>query len=653
MSGNNRLLGGRYQFIQVLGTGRRGQTLLVADVHYPGHPKCVVKQIPLPTRNPTTLKFVLNLLKKKIEVLEMLGRDDRIPNTFAFFEDHQNLYLVQEFLPGHSLGHELKPGHPWSPKQVLDVLQEVLQILAFLQEHGVTHGNLKPTNIIRHHSHDRLMLCDFSLFKELGREVSGRAIAEEGRLPQDWVYVPLEQRQGRPRFCTDHYALGVIAIQAATGLPMDKLPDAEDPEVHRKFTTLLQTGSDISISAASLIARMVHPDGDRRYQKAVEILVDLNRIITSDGGELPTTGDARIAFPVKATATPSQSTESQPAAGPGWGQRGRWAALGVGGAIALLAGLLFFRVPQNMWAQRYLQADQTTQTAGETEAAIDRYNRVLDLLPNHASALAARGALYGELGDSEAALQDLTQAIDQQPDQADWLYQRGNIRLTVGDIQGALKDYTEALDADATLVKAYMNRGSARAEWGDDQGAIQDYTQALALEPDLETQAAAYLNRCLSYSNMEQQREALEDCTAAIDLQPNYGLAYENRGLVRRRLNDFKGAIQDYNIALQIDPTSPHPYYNRGLARQDLGDFAGAMDDLSKAIALDPEYLFAFYDRGLLRARMGLPEQAITDLETAAQQCLDLGWVQCYEDAQYQIQQIQLSQGGEVTSTDG
>jgi tetratricopeptide (TPR) repeat protein len=652
MSGNNRLLGGRYQFIQVLGTGRWGQTLLVADVHYSGHPKCVVKQIPLPTRNPTTLKFVLNLLKKNIEVLEMLGRDDRIPNTFAFFEDHQNLYLVQEFLPGHSLGHELKAGHPWSQAQVLDVLQEVLQILAFLQEHGVTHGNLKPTNIIRHHTRDRLMLCDFSLFKDLEREGSGRAIAEEGRLPQDWVYVPLEQRQGRPRFCTDHYALGVIAIQAATGLPMDKLPDAEDPEVHRKFTTLLQTGSDISTSAASLIARMVHPDGDRRYQKAVEVLADLNRIITRDGGELPTTGDASVAFPVKAPVTQPQPTASQPDAAR---QRptGRWVALGVGGAIALLAGLLFLRVPQKVWAQRHLQAAQAAQTAGETEAAIDRYNRVLDLLPHHAPALAARGALYGELGNSEAALQDLTQAIDSQPDQAEWLYQRGNIRFTVGDIQGALKDYTEALDADATLVNAYMNRGSARAEWGDDQGAIQDYTQALALEPDLATQAAAHLNRCLSYSNMEQQREALEDCTTAIDLQPNYGLAYENRGLVRRRLNDFQGAIQDYNIAIQIDPTSPHPYYNRGLARQDLGDLTGAMADLSKAIALDPEYLFAFYDRGLLQARMGRPEQAITDLETAAQQCLDLGRVQCYEDARYQIQQIQLSQGGGGASTDG
>jgi hypothetical protein len=65
MATTNRLLGGRYQFIQVLGSGENRQTLLVADVHYAGHPNCVIKQLKLPTRNPTTLKFILSLLRKK------------------------------------------------------------------------------------------------------------------------------------------------------------------------------------------------------------------------------------------------------------------------------------------------------------------------------------------------------------------------------------------------------------------------------------------------------------------------------------------------------------------------------------------------------------------------------------------------------------
>lgn len=652
MSGKNRLLGGRYQFIQVLGTGHQSQTLLVADVHYPGHPKCVVKQLPLPTRNPTTLKFILSLLRKKIEVLEMLGRDDRIPDTFGFFEDQQSFYLVQEFVPGRSLSYELAPGEPWPQVKLVAFLREMLQILAFLQEHGVTHGNLKPTNIIRHQADRRLVLCDFNLLKDLGREVLGRELAEQGRLKQSWVYVAPEQRLGRPRFCTDHYALGIVAIQAATGLPMDKLPDAEDPDVHRKLTTVLQNAADISINLASLIARMVHPDGDRRHQKAVELLADLHRL-TVPGSQQPLPlVDETIAFPTPDSATTDPQAGKR-SLGLSLGTRGRWVAMVIGAAIATLIGLWVFRVPQRVWAQRYLQTAETAQASGDTQAALDQYNRVLELLPQHAPALAARGTLFNQLGETEAALQDLTAALDQEPDQGEWLYQRGNVRFRAGDIEGAIKDYTQALDVDSTLVNAYMNRGSARAEWGDDQGAVQDYTQALALTPESDTQAAAYVNRCLAYSNLEQHREALEDCTQAIDLRPSYGLAYENRGLVRRRLNDFKGAIQDYNIAIQIDPTSPHPYYNRGLVRQDLEDFEGAMTDFSKAIALDPEYMFAFYDRGLLQARLGRTDQAIDDLETAAQQCLSLGRLQCYEDAQYQIQQIQLSRGETATATGG
>ncbi|MEB3267391.1 MAG: protein kinase family protein, partial [Leptolyngbya sp.] len=493
MSGKNRLLGGRYQFIQVLGTGHQSQTLLVADVHYPGHPKCVVKQLPLPTRNPTTLKFILSLLRKKIEVLEMLGRDDRIPDTFGFFEDQQSFYLVQEFVPGRSLSDELAPGEPWPQVKLVAFLREMLQILAFLQEHGVTHGNLKPTNIIRHQADRRLVLCDFNLLKDLGREVLGRELAEQGRLKQSWVYVAPEQRLGRPRFCTDHYALGIVAIQAATGLPMDKLPDAEDPDVHRKLTTVLQNAADISINLASLIARMVHPDGDRRHQKAVELLADLHRL-TVPGSQQPLPlVDETIAFPTPESATTDPQAGKR-SLGLSLGTRGRWVAMVIGAAIATLIGLWVFRVPQRVWAQRYLQTAETAQASGDTQAALDQYNRVLELLPQHAPALAARGTLFNQLGETEAALQDLTAALDQEPDQGEWLYQRGNVRFRAGDIEGAIKDYTQALDVDSTLVNAYMNRGSARAEWGDDQGAVQDYTQALALTPESDTQAAAYVN---------------------------------------------------------------------------------------------------------------------------------------------------------------
>ncbi|MDA0865623.1 MAG: tetratricopeptide repeat protein [Cyanobacteria bacterium] len=631
MTTSNRLLGGRYQFIQVLGSGERRQTLLVADVHYPGHPRCVIKQLKLPTRNPTTLKFILSLLKKKLEVLEMVGRHQQIPNTLASFQDQKHFYLVQEFIPGQSLADELIVGQPWPQQKVLLLLREVLRVLVFVQEHGVIHSNLKPSNIIRRHGDDQILVSDFGLLKEINWNVSSKETLPEneaGGLP--WAYVPLEQRQGSTRFCTDHYALGMIAVQALTGLPPSDLPDAAQPDLQTTVIRLLQQMGNVGINIASLIARMVHPEPDRRYQKAAAILSDLNRLVEEPE---PTPADRGE---VMAYETPQPSVTAPTKPKPFQGKKG-WIGAVALAVVALGIGAMALRLPQRLLASQRLGVAEAAAQNGDPEAAIAHYSEALEIDPSNGEALAARGQLYSQINNPEAGLADLTAAIDTKPDHPTWVYQRGNLRFGVGDVQGAIDDYTTALKLDPTSVSAHVNRGTARAEWGDDLGAVEDYTAALDLDPPLALRAAAYLNRCLSYSNLGQQVRALVDCTEAINLRPSHGLAYQNRGLVRRRLEEFQGAIQDYNIAIQIEPNSSDPYYNRGLARQDLKDFTGALADFSKAIALDDTHVFALYDRGLLHAQLNQIAKARADFEAASQLCLELGRVGCYEDAQYQI----------------
>jgi len=38
-----------------------------------------------------------------------LGNHDRIPRLFAYFEENQEFYLVQEFIEGHDLSQEIIP----------------------------------------------------------------------------------------------------------------------------------------------------------------------------------------------------------------------------------------------------------------------------------------------------------------------------------------------------------------------------------------------------------------------------------------------------------------------------------------------------------------------------------------------------------------
>lgn len=635
MPATPKLLGGRYQFIQALNTHSAGQTFLAADVHYPGHPKCVVRQLRLPTRNPMTRKFILSLLKKKVEVLEVIGQHEQVPSTFAAFDLEQSFYIVQEFIPGRSLTEELVTNRPWSQNEVLAFLKEVLPVLAFAQDHGVVHGNLKPSKMIRHQTTNRLTLLDFGAIKTISQNIGSKEkppAFEQHSNGRQQLYLAPEQFRRRSLFCSDHYALGMLAIQALTGLPANKLPMGQDFNLHQEIVTLLESIPNLGTNTARLLARMVHPNPQQRYQKAVDILADLERL---DGLGPPASHtvveSALQLIDEDGVAMATQATPQFPY---------RLIGTTVLAILAILASLIVLKLPQRVMARRQVNEAQALQ-ANNPEAAIEHYSQAINLVPNLTDALASRAELYFETGNTEAALTDITAAIEQAPENASYVYDRANFRFALGDTQGAIEDYTRAISKDASFVKAYVNRGSARAAWGDDKGAVEDYTQAIAIATDSETEAAAHLNRCLSYSNLGEQVLALEDCTHAINLRPSHSLAYQNRGLVRRRLGDFQGSLQDYNIAIQIEPEAPDPYYNRALTRQAMADLPGAMEDFSRAIAIDPNYVFAVYDRGLLQADLGNIDAALTDLRQASQLCLDLGRTGCYEDAQYQISRLQ------------
>ncbi|MDB9526733.1 tetratricopeptide repeat-containing serine/threonine-protein kinase [Oscillatoria sp. CS-180] len=643
MSATQKLLGGRYQIVQVLSAHPAGQTFLAADIHYPGHPRCVVRQLRLPTRNPMTRKFIFSLLRKKVEVLEVIGQHEQVPSTFAAFDFEQSFYVVQEFIPGRSLKEELVSGQPWSQSDALYFLKEVLPVVAFAQERGVVHGNLKPSKLIRHQKDNRLVVLDFGAIKSISQNVFSRdaVFSSHHSPPSSRFYLAPEQFQGQSTFCSDHYALGMLTVQALTGLAAEELPAAQHPNLRQEIVGLLEGIPGLSVNMISLLARMVHPSPDRRYQKATDVLSDIEQIDSQTIADLPITIQPSVParrMTLSATTPQRSFTRKLP-----------WKVIGVAGIafLALLAGLVALELPQRFLAKRHMR-DAEIAKLNDPDGAINRYTRAIQLFPNNPEALSERSQLQFELGDTEAALADITRAIELVPQHPNYLYDRGNLRFAVGDVQGAIEDYTQSIRHDATFTKAYVNRGSARAAWGDDQGAIEDYTQALELEPSAEVEAAAYLNRCLSYSNVGEQVAALDDCSAAIGLRPSHGLAYQNRGLVKRRLGDFKGSLQDYNIAIKIEPDSSDSYYNRGLTRQAMDDIPGAMEDFSKAIAIDSDYVFAVYDRGLLQADLGNTSAAITDLQKASQLCLDLGRTDCYEDAQYQLSRLQATSTPQV-----
>ncbi|MBD2436099.1 serine/threonine protein kinase [Nostoc sp. FACHB-110] len=263
-----KLLDNRYQVIQVLAKGGFGQTYIAQDTRRPGNPICVVKHLKPTSSDPKFFDTAKRLFHNEAETLERLGYHDQIPRLLAYFDENQEFFLVQEYVEGHPLTDELIPGQPWSESQVLQMLQEVLTILEFVHQQGVIHRDIKPDNIIRRVIDNKLVLVDFGAVKQLsssmvtvgGQPTATVAIGTPG-------YMPTEQSQGRPRPNSDIYALGIIAIQALTGVSAAELQ--EDPDTGEiRWQHLVS----VSYRLAGILTKMVHYHFKDRYQTAAEAL---------------------------------------------------------------------------------------------------------------------------------------------------------------------------------------------------------------------------------------------------------------------------------------------------------------------------------------------------------------------------------------------
>jgi eukaryotic-like serine/threonine-protein kinase len=276
----------RYEIIEVLGRGGFAITYKACDLKKPGNPLCVVKEIKPPqSTDPLVWQEANQRFQREVAALQRLGHHSRIPeyyNHFLAFQENRNFYLVQEYIEGNPLSKELANKSQWNEENTIAFLQDILETLSFVHENGVIHRDIKPSNLIRRKSDDKIVLIDFGAVKEISRLETTESGHTRTRTIYTEGYAPPEQMHGNPKFCSDIYAAGIVAIQAVAGL------DVEDIFTYKKTGDRVwhypihdRPMIKISSQLEKILNKMVRYHFNDRYQSAAEVLWDLQSLVTA------------------------------------------------------------------------------------------------------------------------------------------------------------------------------------------------------------------------------------------------------------------------------------------------------------------------------------------------------------------------------------
>ncbi|MBD2149241.1 protein kinase [Pseudanabaena sp. FACHB-1277] len=311
----NTILRGHYKIVRHLGGGGFGQTYLAEDIDLPTHPICVVKHLKPISNETFVLETAKRLFDQEAEILYALGSHDRIPRLLAHFQEGKDFYLVQEFADGHDLTQEIGNGKRSPETAVTKLLKEVLEILVFVHGRNVVHRDIKPANLIRRKADRQIVLIDFGAVKEIG----GLAADAQGSTNLTIAigspgYMPIEQLNGKPRFSSDIYAVGMMAIQAITGAEPRLFP--EHPETAELIWRDRLQGS-YSSQFLDILDKMVRYDFRQRYQNAQDVLQAIEQI--NSNSDLPTvvhSSDTNQNTSQNTNQNTSQNTDSPPTPSP-------------------------------------------------------------------------------------------------------------------------------------------------------------------------------------------------------------------------------------------------------------------------------------------------------------------------------------------------
>ena len=597
------------------------------------------------------------------------------PNIAAIHdvgEDQDRHFIAMQFVEGQTLRTVPRVDR----RHLAGLVRDAARAVAFANEHGVIHRDLKPDNIMVG-GDQHVFVMDFGLAKSVEGDPGGTEgrkgeakLSISGMVVGTPAYMPPEQARGEKVDArADVYGLGATLYELLTDRPsvrgenvFDILVNvqSEEPKSPRRI--------DASIDAdlETIVMKCLEKEPGRRYATAGALADDLDRWLE---GEAISARPASIAYRIRKRLAKKKAV----------------VALALVAVAALGAGILYGL------AQRSRAADLEQRVAVKVERAREMVRK--------AQAMAYREDFPAEdwkakLAEAERACREV---IGEYASHAPAHLVLGLIAMERDELDAAVASFGLAVKHNPAYEQAYRERAKAYAETAlreehDQFVGMDDAPEAPPEIRQLALAALADIGRA-NLSGIEKGErvvlellsrllragpEGIAQAVEAYATEPGFderawriAAEAEHRATRYRRAASFaekyaairrgdavawsrlghlmhdarlKGAVEacdrairlrgdyaeawynrgragretvDFDRAIELRPGYAHALLARSLRRDAAGDVAGARADLDGLLAATPDHALALCNRGNLKMKLGDREGGEADFDRA------------------------------------